>query len=49
MDVDEEVQSKKKLDVQKKRLQKQLREIDKFTDMDPMFQEGQKENWKGHL
>ena len=36
-------------DEQRKRLQKQLREIDKFTDMDPMFQEGQKEEWKEDL
>ena len=37
MEVDEEVDSKKKLDEQRKRLQKQLREIEKFKDMDQMF------------
>ena len=34
---------------QRKRLLKKLREIDKFTDVDPMFQEGQKEKWKEYL
>ena len=49
IEVDEEVDSKKKLDEQRKRLQKQLPEIEKFTDMDQMFLEGQKENGKGDL
>ena len=34
MEVDEEIDSKKKLDEQRKRLQKQVREFEKFTDMD---------------
>ena len=32
-----------------KGLQKQLREIEKFTDVDQMFRDGQKEKWKGDL
>ena len=39
MEVDEEVQRKKMLDEQRKRLQKQIREIEKFTNVDPLFQE----------
>ena len=41
MKVDEEVDNKKKLDEQRKRLQKQLREIEKFSDTDQMFWDGQ--------
>ena len=49
MGVDEEVDKKKKLDEQWKRLQKQLREIYKFSDMGEMFWDGQKEKWKEEL
>ena len=48
MEVDEEV-AKKKLDGQRKRLQKQLQEFEKFLDMDHMFREVQKEKWKEDL
>ena len=43
MEVDEEVDDKKKLDEQRRTLQKQLREIEKFSDMVQMFRDGQKE------
>ena len=43
------VDNKKKLDEQRERLQKQLREIEKFSDMDQMFRDGQKEKWKEEL
>ena len=36
----------KKLDEQWKSLQKQLRDIEKFTDVDLMFWDTQKEKWK---
>ena len=49
MEVDEEVDNKKKLDERRKRLQKQLREIDKFSDLDQVFQDGHKEKWKYEL
>ena len=39
----------KKLDVQRRRLQKQIREIQKFTDVDQMFWVSQKEKWKKKL
>ena len=47
MDVDEEVGNEKKLDEQRKRLQKQLRVIEKFSDMDQMFRDGQKTEVEG--
>ena len=49
MEVDEEVERKKKFDEQRKRLQKQLRKIEEFTDMDPVCLEGQKEKWQQDL
>ena len=49
MEVDEEVENKKKLDEQRRRLQQQIREIEKFTDVDQMFRDSQKEKWKERL
>ena len=46
IEVQEEGENKKKLDEQRRRLQKQIREIEKFTDMDQMFPDSQKEKWK---
>ena len=43
MEVDEEVDSKKKLDERKKKLQKQLRDIEKLTDMEQRLVDEQKE------
>ena len=41
---------RKKLTVeQRKSLQNQLHDIEKFTDMEPMFRDSQKEKWKGQL
>ena len=37
---------KKKLEEQKKSLQRQLRDIEKFARMDPVFKGRQKEIWK---
>ena len=39
MGAEEEVENKKKLDEQRRTLQKQMQETDQFTDMDQMFQE----------
>ena len=39
MEDEEEVQSKKKLEEQKKSLQRQLRDIEKFASMDPVFRD----------
>ena len=47
MEVAEEVDNKKNLDEQRKRLQKQLREIEKFSDMDQMFRDGAEREVKG--
>ena len=41
-----EVENKKKLDEQRRRLQKQIREIEKFTDMDQTFRNSEREKWK---
>ena len=49
MEVEEEVDNKKKVDERRKRLQKQLREIDKFSDLDEMLRDAQKERWKEEL
>ena len=49
MEVEEEVENKEKLDEQRRRLQKQVRETEKFTDMDQMFRDSQKEKWKEML
>ena len=38
MEFDEETDCKKKLEEQKKSLQRQLRDIEKFASMDPVFQ-----------
>ena len=49
MDVDEEVDSKKKLDQRKKELQKQLRNIEKFTDVLQEVGDVLKEKWQQEL
>ena len=49
MEVEGDTDCKKKLDEQKKSLQKQLRDIEKFTDMEPMVRDRQKEKWKCQL
>ena len=49
MEVDEEGESKKQLEERKKRLQRQVRDIQKFTDMDTLLLEGQKERWQQEL
>ena len=49
MEVEEENDCNKKLDEQRKRLQRQLRDIEKFTDMEPMFRDIQKEKWEDQL
>ena len=49
MEVEEETDCTKKLDEQKKSLQRQLRVIEKFTDMDPVLRDRQKERWKEEL
>ena len=46
MEVEEETDCKKKLDEQNSSLQRQLRDIEKLTDMEPMFTDKQKEKWK---
>ena len=43
MEADEEGESKKQLEERKKKLQRQLWDIEKFTDLDTLFQEGQTE------
>ena len=48
-EVEQETDSKRTLDEQKKSLQRQLRDIEKFTDMDPVFRDRQKERWKEEL
>ena len=48
MECEEDIDCKKKLDERRKSLQKQLRDIEKFTDMEPLFRDSQKE-WKGQL
>ena len=49
MDLEEETEYKKKLDEQKKSLQRQVREIDKFANMDPVARNQQMEAWKKEL
>ena len=49
MEVEEETDCKKKLDEHKKSLQRQLRDIEKFANMDPIFRSRQKEKWKEEL
>ena len=46
---EEDTDCKKKLDDQKESLQKELRDIEKFTDMEPMVRDSQKEKWKCQL
>ena len=48
-DFEEETEYKKKLDEQKKSLQRQVREIDKFANMDLVVRNQQKEAWKKEL
>ena len=49
MDCEEEVENKKKLDEQRKRLQKQLRDLEKFTCMPQDIQSKLKETWQLEL
>ena len=49
MEFDEETDCKKKLEEQKKSLQRRLRDIEKFASMDPVFRDRQKEIWKEEL
>ena len=46
MEIEVETDCTKKLDEQKKSLQRQLRDIEKFIDMDPVLRDRQKERWK---
>ena len=45
MEVEEEVQSKKKLDEQRRNLQRQMRDIDKLTFLKPAVREAEKEKF----
>ena len=49
MKVEEETDCKKKLDEQKNSLQRLLRDIEKFANMDLVFRDRQKEKWKEEL
>ena len=49
MEVEEETDCKKKLDEQKKSIQLQLRDIEKFASMDPVFRDRLKEIRKEDL
>ena len=49
MDCEEDAENKKKLDEQIKRLQKQLRDLEKFTCMPQDIQSGLKESWQQQL
>ena len=49
MEFEDETEYKKKLDEQKKSLQRQEREIGKFANMDPVVRNHQKEVWKKEL
>ena len=49
MEVEEETDCKKKLDEQKKSLHRQLRDVEKFANMDPVFRDRQIEKWKEDL
>ena len=49
MEVDEEVDSKKKLDQRRNELQKQLRKIKKFTDVSQSVVDEYKEKWQQDL
>ena len=49
MEVDEEADSKKKLDQRKKEFEKQLRKIDAFPDMPQSVVFGPKEKWQEEL
>ena len=49
MEVDEEVDSKNKLDQRKKELQKQLRDIEKFTGMPQDTQDVLREKWQQEI
>ena len=46
MEFEEETDCKKKLEEQQKSLQRQLRDIEKFASMDPVFRDRQKEVWQ---
>ena len=46
METDEEVHGKKELDERKKKLRKQLRALEKFTDMEQRLVDEQKEKWQ---
>ena len=47
--MDEEVDSKKKLDQRKKELQKQLRNVERFTGMPQDIQDVLREKWQQEL
>ena len=49
MEVDEDVDSKKKLDQRKKELQKQLRDVQRSTDTPQDMQDMLKEKWQHEL
>ena len=49
MDCEEEVLNRKKLDEQRKRLQKQLRDLEKFACMPQDIQSRRKEEWQQQL
>ena len=49
MEVEDEVESRKKLDEQRKRLQRQLRELEKFTCMPQDMQSKLKDDWQQQL
>ena len=49
MEVGGETESEKNLDERKKKLQKPLRDIEKFTDMNKHIVEGPKEKWQQEL
>ena len=46
MEVEEETDCKKEVDERKKHLRRQLRDIGKLTDLEPMLRDRQKESWK---
>ena len=49
MEVGEGTDCKKKLDERRKHLQRQMRDFEKFTDLDPNFRDRQRECWKEEL
>ena len=49
MDVEDEAESRKKLDEQKRKLQKELRDLEKFSCVPKEFQESVKSNLQQQL